>query len=56
VTLHSKMLHKLQSYCSPNFIFADVLNKSYMHTILFLKSIKILQFEKYNVNIKTLKL
>jgi hypothetical protein len=35
VTLHSKMLHKTQSHCSPNLIFADVLNNSYTHTIFF---------------------
>jgi hypothetical protein len=48
VTLHSKLLHKTQSHCSPNLIFADVLNNSYMHTIYF-KKIKILHFEKYKI-------
>jgi hypothetical protein len=38
------MLHKPQSHCSPNLIFADVLNNSYMHTIW-----KIPHFEKYEV-------
>jgi hypothetical protein len=34
------MLHKTQSHCSPNLIFTDVLNNSYMHTIYFLKKLK----------------
>jgi hypothetical protein len=29
------MLHKTHTHCSPNLIFADVLNDSYMHTIFF---------------------
>jgi hypothetical protein len=37
VTLHSKMLHKTQYHCSPNLIFADVLNNSFMHTTFFFK-------------------
>jgi hypothetical protein len=50
VTLHSKMLHKTQSHCSPNLIFAGVLNNSYMYTIyIFSRKIKILHFEKYKV-------
>jgi hypothetical protein len=39
LTLHRKMLHKTQSHCSPNLIFADVLNNSYTHTI-YTKKIK----------------
>jgi hypothetical protein len=31
------MLHKSQSHFSPNLIFPDVLNGSYMHTIYFKK-------------------
>jgi hypothetical protein len=52
--LHSKLLHKTQSHCSPNFIFADVLNNSYMHTIYFFKKTKIPRFEKYKVKVEGL--
>jgi hypothetical protein len=41
------MLHNTQSRCSPNLIFAKVLNNSFMHTIYFLKGIKIMALEKY---------
>jgi hypothetical protein len=51
VTLHSKMLHKTQSQCSLNLIFADVLNNSYMYTT-YLKKITVLHFEKYKGKVK----
>jgi hypothetical protein len=51
MTLHSKLLHITQFHCSPNLLFVDVLNNSYMHTI-YLKKIKILHFEKYKVKVK----
>jgi hypothetical protein len=41
------MLHKTQSHCRPNLIFADVLNNSYMRTI-YLKN-EIQNFEKFKV-------
>jgi hypothetical protein len=47
VTLHSKMLHKTQSHCRPNLIFAGVLDSSYTYTIFF--QINILHFGKYKV-------
>jgi hypothetical protein len=47
------MLHRTQSHCSPNLIFADVLNNSYMHTI-YLKKIKIPHFEKLKVKFEDL--
>jgi hypothetical protein len=34
------MLHKTQSHCSTNLIFANVLNNSYMHRIYFSKKLK----------------
>jgi hypothetical protein len=45
------MLQKPQTDCSPNLIFADVSNNSYMHTI-YLKKIKIPHYEKYKVKVK----
>jgi hypothetical protein len=48
------MLHKIQSHCSPNFIFADVLNNSYMHTIYFFNKIKILENTRSKVNFEDL--
>jgi hypothetical protein len=39
VALHSKMLHKPQTHCSPN-LFADVLNNRDMYTIRFSKKLK----------------
>jgi hypothetical protein len=47
---HSKMHHKTQSHCSPNFIFVDVFYNSYMYTIYFSKKKKrIPPFENYVV-------
>jgi hypothetical protein len=46
------MLHKTQSHCCPNFIFADVSNNRYMHTIRFKKSILMPQYEKYKVKVE----
>jgi hypothetical protein len=43
------MFHKTQTHCSPNLIFAGVLNNSYMYTIYFFKKIKKQHFEKYKV-------
>jgi hypothetical protein len=46
------MLQKTQSHCSPNLIFSDVLNNSYMHTIYFFKTIKTLHLRNIWLNVK----